>query len=252
MKAYNSIGTSSTSESVTFILQKPTDKEAPSVQQALRDITTTFSQTVTFSCVFGGIPTPKVEWFKDGKTVKENISYENRLATLIVKEARESSIGKYSCKATNELGSVETSCSLSIVEKPSIVIEEKLLNQKLKVGTQWTVVAQIKGYPTPNIKWFKNDVMIESNQEFNIVNKENRSTITIISTKRSSTGKYTIKIENSHGSDMVHLNLRIFGKLTIFLTLYILFLFKIVFTCKYVKIFFAHPLYIELYLSMII
>jgi len=155
---------------------------------------------------------PKVEWFKDGQTVTRDIGYDNRLATLYIKETKETSMGRYTCKASNEVGSVETSCSLVIAEKPAIQVEQKLMNQKLKVGSQWSVVANLKGYPAPTITWMKNDAVIKSNSEITIVNKESQSIITINSTKRSCTGKYTIKVENNYGSDQVEINLRIFGE----------------------------------------
>lgn len=223
VKAHNSTGTSPTSESTEFTLKKQVDKEAPSVQQPLKDIATSLDQNVTLTCVFGGVPVPTVEWFKDGVVLKQNMTYENRLATLIIREVKETSIGKYSCKAVNELGQAETSCNLTASEKPAIVIEEKLLNQKLKVGSQWTVVAQIKGYPFPKITWLKNDQSIDKSQDVKVVSKENTSTITIKTTKRSSTGKYTIRAENEFGSDAVELNLRIFGELV--LSFYFIFCF---------------------------
>lgn len=206
------------------------EKEAPSVQQPLKDIATTLEQNITLTCVFGGVPVPTVEWSKDGIVLKQNMTYENRLATLTIREVKETSIGKYSCKAVNELGQAETSCSLTVSEKPAIIIEEKLLNQKLKVGSQWTIVAQIKGYPFPKITWLKNDQSVDKNSEVKVDSKDNVSTITIKTTKRSSTGKYTIKAENEFGSETVHLNLRIFGELDFILfsfSYFVFFLFSI-------------------------
>lgn len=57
--------------------------------------------------------------FKNGKEIvvlKANMTatYENQIATLKISETNDKSAGTYTCKASNKLGSVETSSELTI------------------------------------------------------------------------------------------------------------------------------------------
>lgn len=211
--AHNEVGASKPSEaSVEVLIKRLAVNEAPSVQGALHDITCTLEQTILLSCIFGGVPLPTVEWYKDGKSIKTNVSYENRIASLTIHSTSVESIGAYSCKATNALGSVETKCSLSIEEKPKIIIEERLISQTVNVGSQWSIFANIKGYPKPSVKWMKNNSLIKTTKEMEITYEEHSSTISIASSKRSHSAKYTIAAENFVGRDELEISLRVLGK----------------------------------------
>lgn len=49
-------------------------------------------------------------------------TYENQVATLEINETTEKSAGTYSCKATNHLGSIETSTELKIQGKTLLLL----------------------------------------------------------------------------------------------------------------------------------
>jgi len=125
--AVNEVGPSPPSPiSPPIRLVPKVETEAPSVREPLQDIVSELNKEVTLSCVFGGIPEPNVTWKKNGKVFEStSIRYENRVAKYIIEKTTIETEATYTCVATNEKGSVETSCRLKLQQKPNIEIEDK-------------------------------------------------------------------------------------------------------------------------------
>lgn len=66
-----------------------------------------------------GDPDPMVTWLKDGKPISSSeimeVKYKNGFASVIINEVFPEDGGKYTCKATNSKGSVETSSKVIII-----------------------------------------------------------------------------------------------------------------------------------------
>merc|ERR1711976_259629 len=66
-----------------------------------------------------GDPDPQVSWLKDGKPIASNeimeVKYKNGVASVTVNEVFPEDGGKFTCKATNTQGSVETSSMVTIL-----------------------------------------------------------------------------------------------------------------------------------------
>lgn len=170
-------------------------------------------QTITLTCVVNGVPTPEVTWYRNGTVLKERtITYENGAAKYVVKKTTTETSGTYVCKATNEVGSVESSCRVVIEEKPTITVDKKLIVQKLRVGDEYTVVANITGFPVPDILWYREDEIIASTAEHRIETTASTSTIKFASLDRTDSGKYIVEAVNSAGSTSVELQLKVIDK----------------------------------------
>lgn len=179
----------------------------------MADIAIGLNKIATLSCVIGGVPTPTIRWFKNNKEIKSTtITYENRIAKYIIENTTEESEGSYSCRAENEVGKIETSCTVKIQEKPVIQIDEKLIIQKLRVSTQYVIDAQISGFPAPDIEWFKDGIKLNSSKERSIKIEKTSSTFTISSLERSDSGRYVIIAKNAAGSSQVELTLKVIDK----------------------------------------
>lgn len=214
MKAVNEVGISDASEqSKYFKVIAPVSKESPVVQEPLTDIVTELNKKVSLSCVISGTPTPKINWFKNGVELPANKgTYENRVSKYIIENSTEETSAKYTCKATNEIGSTETSCFVLVQEKPSITIEEKFINQTLRTNIEYKVSGVIGGHPEPEIVWYKDNVKLEKNERYEYVYENSISTIIIRNLLRSDTGKYTIEAKNSAGSTTVQCYLKVIGR----------------------------------------
>lgn len=183
------------------------------MEKPLKDSVSEPNEDIELTCIFGGVPEPKVTWLKDTKKLKTaRATYINRVATLVV-TATESSEGKYSCIATNEHGEIETSCTVEVQQKPIIKISDDEVKQKHRVGEEWSVKALIDGIPKPETNWYFNGTKIEDSKDVQIINIDNVSTITISELTRSHSGKYTIEAYNKAGSTSFELSLKVYGEL---------------------------------------
>lgn len=93
-----------------------------------------------------------------------------------------------------------------------LTVDKKQIVQKLRVGDEWTVVANFGGYPVPDIIWYREDEIIESTSEHTIVTVSQSSTIVIGTLDRSDSGKYVVEARNSAGSASVELQLKVIDK----------------------------------------
>lgn len=183
------------------------------MQEPLSDIITELNKKITLTCIISGVPTPNITWFKNGTEITSTqITYENKISKYIIENTTEETSAKYTCKATNEVGSTETTCFVIVQEKPSIVIEEKLINQTLRTATEWKVLGNITGHPEPEITWFREDVKIEKSERFSHVYTNKTSTTTITNLVRTDSGKYTVEAKNEAGTSSATCYLKVIGK----------------------------------------
>lgn len=214
--AVNHVGHSPYSPTSSHIkIAAPLTKEAPVIQEHLTNITVGLKQKTVLSCIIGGSPTPQITWFKNGKSLTSNtIVYENRVAKYTIEETSESTRATYKCVATNEIGKAETTCTVEIQEKPSIIIDENVLTQQLRTENTWKVDGLITGYPQPEIVWYRNGIRISSSKNVSIHYEAttNTSCIQIHTLERSDSGKYTIEARNKAGVVSVELNLNVIDK----------------------------------------
>lgn len=83
----------------------------------------TEGESVTLDCQIGGRPAPVVLWFREDYQIESSIdfqiSYTDGIARLTIREAFAEDSGRFSCTATNEAGTVSTSCYLLVKGKIS-------------------------------------------------------------------------------------------------------------------------------------
>ncbi|KAG5677714.1 hypothetical protein PVAND_007446 [Polypedilum vanderplanki] len=211
--AINEIGPSNPSEPSSAKISKPIKKEPPIFTETLKDVIIGLNKSLTLSCVVGGVPIPEVMWFKDDQPFASKfISYESRNAKYIIENTTEKTAGIYKCIATNEMGEATTENKVIIQEKPTITIDEKLLSQNLRVQSQYEVTATITGYPNPKVQWYKDNIKIDTNEEFTIETTKTTSKLFIKSIERHHSGKFTVKAKNTAGAAVVDLSVTVIDK----------------------------------------
>ncbi|XP_036376880.1 vascular endothelial growth factor receptor 1 isoform X2 [Megalops cyprinoides] len=85
--------------------------EAPVLLQNLTDCSVNVSSSVTLSCHAQGVPHPQVTWYKDQRKLQQGsgIMLAPGGGTLHIERITAEDEGMYTCEATNEKGSVESS-----------------------------------------------------------------------------------------------------------------------------------------------
>ena len=88
-----------------------------------------------------------------------------------------------------------------------------MLNQKLQLKSQWKFEAEIRGFPRPTVKVYKDDELITDYKGRIVIYVEETSImIAIYSLEAQDTGNFTIVAENSCGVKKLGAYLRVVGK----------------------------------------
>lgn len=86
--------------------------------QGLKNINVTEGESLTMECQISGHPSPVIMWFREDYKIESSIdfqiSYEDGRAQLLIREAFAEDSGRFTCTATNEAGTVSTSCYLLV------------------------------------------------------------------------------------------------------------------------------------------
>lgn len=213
--ACNEIGMSKFSENSTTVkISRPVTKEKPAFSEELKNIYIGLNKSVTLQCVVGGTPTPEIYWYKNDQVfASKYMTYENRIAKYYIESTDETSIGVYKCVAENEMGESSTTCNLVVQEKPTITVEDRYTSQNLRVSSEYEVQAKIvSGYPKPKVAWYKDNIKIESNEEYSIETTETTTKLIVKTIERTHSGKYTVKAKNSAGASVVDCTLVVIDK----------------------------------------
>jgi titin len=216
--AVNEAGKSEPSaNSQSIIIRESKIGEAPVVIQALEKLVKVAPKAnVKLECKITGQPLPQIKWFKDSKelviTKSMKTTFENQISTLIINECEPETAGVYVCKASNHLGFAETNSTLKIEEKPSAEFDSKLNNLRLKLGSEYTIEADIKGYPIPEVIWTKDEKIIESTKQTLIKTYERKTIINIKTIKFEDSGTYKLKVSNEAGDNEYNFVLKILDR----------------------------------------
>uniref|UniRef100_A0A8B9LRJ7 Ig-like domain-containing protein n=1 Tax=Astyanax mexicanus TaxID=7994 RepID=A0A8B9LRJ7_ASTMX len=101
--------------------------KAPTPSPALKNTTVTEGESVTLECQISGHPTPGIMWFREDFRIESSIdfqiTYEKSFARLVIREAFAEDSGRFTCTATNEAGTISTSCYL-LVKGNYLLIKE--------------------------------------------------------------------------------------------------------------------------------
>lgn len=189
------------------------DKEEPQVLEPLRNLTIREGESVVLNTQIVGNPTPKIAWFKDGKPIKTNIKSDKDTHTLTLISPTKDSAGEYTVKATNSVGTVETTAHLTVeefavnAEPPFFVdrFEEQRVPQKGTIA----LPAKVSGNPVPEVKWLRNNVpLLPSDRVKQSYDGENIELVITNADSNEDSGDYKCVASNpigkvSHGARVV-------------------------------------------------
>lgn len=189
-------------------------------------------------CVVRGSPRPDIAWFKDGIRVANNIENERiktrkigATCTLTIKQVSEMDAGRYTCEAANSKGRVSTFARLQVVTDAKLyeadnklkelvrsnnislssdalpIFTMRLRDRRVQVTYPVRLTCQVVGYPQPEVSWYKDDQLLESNKQNNISQDNQFYTLELASTSLNDSGIYTCTAKNDLGSVSCHCSL---------------------------------------------
>lgn len=94
---------------------KSGEQEAPQILEPLQSLTVEEGETVVLSTQVIGNPTPKVTWFKNGKSLTDQPTHkEGDTYTLTLLEPTPQDSAQYTLQAKNSVGLAETTASIVV------------------------------------------------------------------------------------------------------------------------------------------
>ncbi|XP_077877429.1 vascular endothelial growth factor receptor 2 isoform X4 [Ictidomys tridecemlineatus] len=114
------------------------------------------------------------------------------LSTLTIDAVTRSDHGLYTCAASSGLMTKKNSTFVRVHAKPFVAFDsgtESLV--EATVGDRVRIPVKYFGYPTPEIKWYKNGRLLESNHTIKVGH-----VLTIMEVSEKDTGNYTIILTN--------------------------------------------------------
>lgn len=165
-----------------------------------------------------GDPDPQVTWLKDGKPISSNeimeVKYKNGVASVNINEVFPEDGGKYTCKATNTKGSVETSSKVTIIpmEKKAVNgatngttgpiaprVFKHIQSSLVKDGEPVTLNCTIGGADRFDVVWLHNEKEIKPSKDFEYKSAGNVHSLNIIEIFPEDAGTYTCEAFNDIG-----------------------------------------------------
>lgn len=186
----------------------------PLIVKDLEDKQVTEKSECTFELKFEGIPTPSVEWFKNGSKLKPEPRYtiktQGETTSLTIKDVKSpADQAKYRVVLKNKFGQIESKDASLIVSTGPCILKplkdiEIIEHQPLELISEVTSVCKLTA------TWFKSDVEISQSDRIEIAAKGNNQILKIVdSVEELDSGVYRLKLENEFGVSETKSNVNI-------------------------------------------
>ncbi|KAK1196573.1 TITIN protein, partial [Pygoscelis papua] len=177
---------------------------APILRRRLESLEVAVNHVAKFTCEVETAPNVRFQWYKAGREIydgdKYSIRTSNYLSTLEIPRPQVVDYGEYSCKASNQHGSVSSTALLTVTEPPSFVkkVDPSYL---LTPGDSARLQCKIKGSPEIQVTWFKNNKEIRESNTHRMSFVNSVAVLDILEMKVDDSGSYSCEAVNEVGSD---------------------------------------------------
>ncbi|XP_009071332.1 PREDICTED: hemicentin-1-like, partial [Acanthisitta chloris] len=177
------------------------------------EVSVLLGQSIQLVCSATGVPTPDVQWLKDGKPVPRDDFPRIRVtpdgSTLNISRALSSDTGKYTCVATNPAGEEDRIFNVNVYVPPTIAngrVEAEELTAVL--DTSLNIECAAAGTPPPQIHWLKNGLPLAVSSQVTLLSAGHILRLARVQTADAAV--YTCVASNRAGVDNKHYNLQVF------------------------------------------
>ncbi|TRZ22552.1 hypothetical protein HGM15179_004536 [Zosterops borbonicus] len=176
------------------------------------EVSVLLGESVQLLCNATGVPTPDVQWLKDGKTVASDDSQRIRVtpdgSTLNISRALTSDTGKYTCVATNSAGEEDRIFNLNVYVPPTIAnSKDEAEELTALLDTSLNIECAAAGTPPPQLHWLKNGLPLSVSSQIKLLSAG--QILRLARVQVSDTGVYTCVASNRAGVHNKHYNLQV-------------------------------------------
>ncbi|XP_053325662.1 hemicentin-1 [Spea bombifrons] len=164
-------------------------------------LTVVKGNSATMTCVADGLPKPNISWLKDGKLLNSEYvsSLEIKGTLLRLLNAEMDDIGRYTCIASNEAGSVSKHFNLNVIEPPHINGSENTEELSVVLNNQLDLICYTTGFPPPTITWLKDGEILSQIENVRLL--KGGQILRIASAQEENIGRYVCLASNSAGDN---------------------------------------------------
>lgn len=171
-----------------------------------------------FEAFVSGLPEPEIEWFKDGKLIRDShrfkLEFDDNKSVLTIKDAEQIDDGEFTCTATNKVGKV--SCTVELVVGEAIVAPEfvkKMSSIELCEEDLARFEVRVSGTPQPEVQWFKNGRSLEGDERYEFHADDDMHSLELSNCLLSDGGLYNCTATNEAGQTSCSGELTVIEKL---------------------------------------
>ncbi|XP_071373120.1 hemicentin-1, partial [Centroberyx affinis] len=194
--------------------------DIPGEGLAPKEVKIKVNNTLTLECEAQAVPTPALQWYKDGQILRadDHVSITASGRIVQIKYAQVSDTGRYTCVATNIAGEDEKDFDVNIQVPPSFNrpggvgdttsipgvggdVRDVILNNPISLYCETNAV------PPPTLTWYKDGRPLASNDKVLIL--PGGRVLQIPRAQAEDSGRYTCVAVNEAGEDSIQYDVRV-------------------------------------------
>ncbi|KAB1258936.1 Hemicentin-1 [Camelus dromedarius] len=196
-------------ESLNYSSKVPPDIAGAEIPS---EVSVLLGENVELVCNANGIPTPLLQWLRDGKPIANSETERIRVTAdgsmLNIDGALPSDTGKYMCVATNPAGEEDRIFNLNVYVPPAIRGNKEEAEKLMAlVDTSVNIECRATGTPPPQINWLKNGLPLPLSSHIRLLS--GGQVIRIVRAQVSDVALYTCVASNRAGVDNKHYSLQV-------------------------------------------
>ncbi|NXI56338.1 HMCN2 protein, partial [Chloroceryle aenea] len=120
------------------------------------------NDSLRISCRATGVPTPQIQWLKDGHPLgeRDGVMVSDDGGTLLIARLGLGHEGLYICQGSNWAGVAQEEVQVSVQEPPNI--EPSLVDLAVLENRTVSLECLASGLPAPDIAWYKEDEQLSA------------------------------------------------------------------------------------------
>ena len=191
-------------ETCLAILKVEEKLRAPQFIAQPEDVQIVEGSQAQFKAIVSGLPEPEIEWFKDGNLIRDShhfqLEFNENKSVLIIKDAKQTDDGEFTCTATNKAGKVSWSVVLVVGETTVAPEFAKTMNGfELCEGDLVRFEVRVTGTPQPNVQWFRNDKQLGEDKRLDFFTDDDMYSLELPNCLLSDSGMYRCVASNEAG-----------------------------------------------------